>query len=112
MEAKGVFMNLFPSERAAIDEVISRTRSGLPSVRAISVFGSRARGASAPESDLDIALHVDGERRSETSREVAGALEDLFAEYGFLSISTVFDRGVDPLRDAIKSEEVVQWKRG
>ena len=104
-------MNLFPSERAAINEVISRTRSDLPSVCAVSVFGSRARGSSAPGSDLDLALHVDGERRPETSREVVEALSDLFADFGFLSISTVYDRGVDPLRDSIRSEEVIQWRR-
>lgn len=104
-------MNLFPSERDAITEVVARTRIKLPFVNAVSVFGSRARGSSVEGSDLDLALHVSGSRTSETSRQVVKAMQDLFAEYGFLSISTVYDRGVDPLRDSIKAEEVIQWRR-
>lgn len=105
-------MNLFPSEREAITEVIVRTRTELPFVNAVSVFGSRARGSSLEGSDLDLALHVSGARRPEISGQVIKAMRDLFAEYGFLSVSTVYDQGADPLRDSIKTEEVIQWRRG
>lgn len=104
-------MKLFPSELAAIREVSARARDRLPFVNAVSVFGSRARGGSLPGSDLDVAIHIDAERDPELSRHVAEVIGDLFAEYGFLSISTVYDKGADPLRDAIASEEVAQWTR-
>lgn len=53
------------SERAAIDEFVSRTRALLGAgLREVRLFGSRARGEGHEDSDVDIALIVaDGTRQ-------------------------------------------------
>jgi hypothetical protein len=48
---------LTPAERRLLDAFLARLHAAAPgAVTAVRVFGSRARGTSTPESDLDVAV--------------------------------------------------------
>lgn len=71
------FMHLSPLENLLIDRIAARLPSG---VAEVIVFGSRARGRSGPESDLDVALVVEGGwsgNQRAFERAVAGLAFDL-----------------------------------
>lgn len=54
---------LTPRESEALGEFTDRIRAGLGSnLRDLRLFGSKARNESAPDSDLDVLIVVDGDR--------------------------------------------------
>lgn len=74
------FMRLSPLENLLIDRLAGRLP---PGVAEVFVFGSRARGRSGPDSDLDVALVIEdgwsGDQRA-FERAVAGLAFDLADE--------------------------------
>jgi len=54
---------LSPAEACLLNGFVARLLAAAPTgaVRAVRVFGSRARGASGPNSDLDVAVEVSAE---------------------------------------------------
>lgn len=58
------------------DPLIHELRQGLPTLLAIYAFGSRATGEAGPESDLDMAVLVEGRVAPLALWELAGALAE------------------------------------
>jgi predicted nucleotidyltransferase len=70
---------LSPSEEALLREFVARLLAAAPAgaIRAVRVFGSRARGESGPDSDLDVAVELrEGADRASLHRLAADAAFD------------------------------------
>jgi predicted nucleotidyltransferase len=64
-----------PLEHAILARLVDAL-AGLP-VLSVSVFGSRARGHSSADSDLDVAVRLDSERSCEVEARLAALAESL-----------------------------------
>lgn len=59
------------------DTILDTLQAGLPGLLSVHAFGSRIRGHAGPESDLDIAVLVEGYADPLTLFDLSGALADL-----------------------------------
>ena len=86
----------------ALDEQILRVTEDMPGISVLVVFGSRARGAHRPDSDLDVAVLPDTEdsrTRWRLQSSLAAALADLAPE-GRVDV-VLLDEAPDTLRQRI-----------
>ncbi|MBF0310452.1 MAG: nucleotidyltransferase domain-containing protein [Magnetococcales bacterium] len=60
-----------------MQDIIPYLRDKLPTLLAIYAFGSRVSGTAGPESDLDLAVLVEGKTDAVTLWHLAGALADI-----------------------------------
>lgn len=113
---KALPAHLTAAERQALAALAARMGRIDPRVRALELFGSRARGDSRWDSDLDVAVRVRGRRDAALEARIVAA----FAEVewstpfeGALRISplVLFDqRPQAPLAAAIAKEGIPVWK--
>jgi len=102
---------LTPLETSLIDTLAKRL-SGWPQAAEILVFGSRARGASHAESDLDLAIRFNVPRDRELERELASIAADLneapHLPPGFCDVVPIFsDEANTPLARSVAREGFV-----
>lgn len=74
---------LTPAERRLVDRFVETLRQRLPdgALRSVTLFGSRARGASREASDIDVAIEVAPEVAPLSARRAAAdAAHDAMAE--------------------------------
>ena len=92
-------MILAPSIAAAVSTFAARVRTAFGArVREIVVFGSHARAAANPDSDVDVAVVVDGLRGAE-ARRIAHLAGDILTERDVLvSAFAVSTARMDELR--------------
>jgi predicted nucleotidyltransferase len=77
-------------EQAAVGEYLAHIRDAFPGrILSVTLFGSKARGDSDPESDLDLLLVVDGESRQFRS-QLWRIASDVSLEYGLVISVRVF----------------------
>ena len=75
---------LFPREQKAIDAFVTRLRERYPDrISEIILFGSKARGDSGPESDIDI-LVVASTEHWRFRHAISDLASDVSLEYGVL----------------------------
>jgi uncharacterized protein len=88
-----------PSIHAAVSAFAAAVRARYGArVRALTVFGSHARGEATPESDVDVAIVIDDMTSSE-GREVAYLAGDILTEHGVLiSAFAISTARMDELR--------------
>lgn len=108
---------LTPGEQDVLRRFCARLGK-LPSLpRSVAVFGSRAKGGSHAQSDLDVAVLADGmrERSFETalSAIALGAQKPYWlGEYGISLRPVAFYRGESPaFLDAIRNDWEIVWTR-
>jgi predicted nucleotidyltransferase len=87
----------------ALDDEITRRATSIPGISSLLVFGSRARGAGRPDSDLDVAVLPgvgdDPQARRELQTRLAVALAELAPEG---RVDVVFlDEASDLLRQRV-----------
>lgn len=73
-------IQLSSPERKAILEA-GRALKGNPQVRQVMLFGSKARGESLPQSDIDLLILADGPVISQLRREVSDCLARINLAY-------------------------------
>ena len=109
---------LSPAEETLLRRFLDRLLAAAPpgSVRAVRVFGSRARGASGPHSDLDVAVEVTeaADRRHLSDLAADAAWEAMWerdlVELGLAPI--VLPPGpAQGLRAAILRDGLTLWER-
>jgi hypothetical protein len=108
--------HLSDAERMALQALADRLSALDPRVESLRLFGSRARGDSGPDSDLDLAVHVRGRRAPALERRIVAA----FAEVewgapleGALRLSPLVRFGAGPraaIDARIEAEGVPVWK--
>jgi len=104
-------------ERGALEALTPRIAASSPKTERIVLFGSRARGRSDENSDLDLAVIVRGGRDPAFEARAHDAVSDIAWSPpldGALRISPAFlytrgSRG--PLARAVAEEGIVLWKR-
>jgi predicted nucleotidyltransferase len=87
-------------ERAAVGEYLARIRDLFPGrILSVTLFGSKARGDSDPESDVDLLLVVDAESRQFRS-QLWRIASDVSLEYGMVISVRIFaqDRWAETCR--------------
>ena len=108
---------LSPAEDALLRDFVERLLAALPpgEIAAVRVFGSRARGDSRPDSDLDVAVELrsDGPGLTGLRRLVTDLAEDAMAA------REAWDLGLSPvvlppgprtgLRDAVARDGIDLW---
>jgi predicted nucleotidyltransferase len=74
-----------PSDREAAEAFVSKLR-GRYDISEVIAFGSRVRGENRPDSDLDLAIVLKGDRRDllDTRLDMAGTAFDVLLETGVL----------------------------
>ena len=81
--------NLADDEKQAIQEFKDKIISLYPNrVSLIELFGSKARGSSSKESDIDILLLIDKDNM-QTSWDISKLESELLLKYGVLISSTI-----------------------
>ena len=115
------YMNILsPTETDILDRLAAAIQKGYPKADSIIVFGSRARGTSHEESDLDVAILLNTKRvRMEDWDSVWnikwGVLEQLDAEEFPLSLMLIpkdqYARATTGVELAIKKEGIPIWHR-
>ncbi len=104
-------------ERPLLAALVARLAPASAFIRAIVLFGSRARGRSTPESDLDVAVRVAGRRdRKLEDRIVAIAAEEQWRSpfEGVLRLSPLVIFEGEPatsLGRTLDREGIVLWSR-
>lgn len=110
---------LSPAEEALLRDYVARLLAAAPPdvIAAVRVFGSRARGASGPDSDLDVAIELrDGADR----RRLHALAADL--AFDAMEARDAHDLGLAPvvlppgprtgLRDAVARDGIDVWRAG
>jgi predicted nucleotidyltransferase len=95
----------YSSAMESLDREIIEAIEPLPAVSALVVFGSRARGTSRPDSDLDVAIlpaSPDSSERRHLQARAAAALAHLAPE-GKVDV-VILDEATDVLRQRILSQ--------
>ncbi len=103
---------LGPLERYVVGKLVEKVKD-LP-VERIVLFGSRARGVFCSESDVDIALFYEVERKGEVS--VEDPVLDVLFEEGLLDKVAInhvrlFKGEKSGLRDNVERDGKLLWKR-
>lgn len=111
-------LSLSPTEEKVIELFINTLESKLPEATKIILFGSRARGSSNEESDLDIAIVVKDKVKKglwEKLWEIKWeTLERLLLEEFPLSLFPLTEEEMNlntPIIEEIKKEGVILWQR-
>jgi predicted nucleotidyltransferase len=82
--------HLTTTERAALSEYLARIRDRFPGrILSATLFGSKARGDSDPESDIDLLVVVDAESRQFRS-QLWRIASDVSLDYGLVISVRVF----------------------
>lgn len=108
---------LTPLEQQIVFQ-IARQAEAEPSAVGVWVFGSRARGASTEDSDLDIAVEFAAAEapplRDWLERVRRAAEEPVVDQWpGFVNLVGLYADDIDPrLAWQVRSEGVVVWRRG
>jgi len=108
--------HLSDAERIALQMLAARLAALDAGIDSLWLFGSRARGDSGPDSDLDLAVRVRGRRDAELERRIVGAFADVEWSRpleGALRLSPLVRFSAEPraaLDASIGAEGVVLWK--
>lgn len=112
----GMAHRLSPSEEALLARYRERLLAAAPkgTVKAIIVFGSRARGKSGPNSDLDVAVMISPEADRLAMRRLATDIGyDLSEEMDLLELGlaplAIPTEPRQPLHNAIDRDGIVLW---
>jgi predicted nucleotidyltransferase len=98
-------VKLCADESAALDALRSRLRARFGArLRELTLFGSRARGEGHEDSDLDVAVVIDGLTSAE-GREIAWCCGDLLTEHGVI-VST-FAVSLERMEELRRSERLI-----
>ena len=107
---------LTPLEASIVDRV-ARQAKAQPAADAVWVFGSRARGASTEDSDLDVAVEFSSAESAglrdwldRVRRDAESAVVDQWP--GFVNLVGLYSAEPDPrLAERVHSEGLVLWRR-
>jgi predicted nucleotidyltransferase len=111
---------LTPREQQVLEAFLSRTRrlSEATRIAAVVLFGSRARGDSHQDSDLDVAVFCDGSRDRPLERQILDAAIEVMDELDALEIKlrpvALFagqSAHTTRLRHSIQREGIPLWER-
>lgn len=109
-------INLHYYERKGLEGIIAHLARKFPSIRKIILYGSKARGEFAEDSDLDLLFITAGE----LPRSVKFEISDVIYNYELdndIVVSAVFvpeadfERKVSLLLKSVKREGIVLWSR-
>jgi predicted nucleotidyltransferase len=108
---------LSPAEEVLLRLFVERLLAAAPpgAIASVRVFGSRARGDSGPESDLDVAVELaDAVHRPEIHRLAAGLAYDVMEErdaFGLALAPLVLAPGPETgVRSAIARDGIDVWR--
>jgi predicted nucleotidyltransferase len=101
---------LTPFERKLVDATV-RALADQPRLRALRVFGSRARGRARANSDLDIAVVFDGDYDQTAAQRVADVQAEAGTESPVQLVPVFEDEPPSLLRSALAREGVTVWTR-
>jgi predicted nucleotidyltransferase len=102
---------------ASITSLITRAAGAQPTATVVWLFGSRARGASTEDSDLDIAVEFSAPETAalrawieRIRREAEAPIADQWP--GFVNLIGLYAEGVDQrLARRIRAEGIAVWRR-
>jgi len=104
-------------ERPLLTALAARLAAASPRIRAIVLFGSRARGRSTPESDLDVAVLVAGRRDPKLEDRIVAIAADVQWRAPFdgaLGLSPLVVFSGEPagaIRRTLDREGITLWTR-
>lgn len=104
--------HLTPFERARLEELLARLMTE-PRLARVVVFGSRARGRSRADSDLDLAVYFKSPRSRELERwlDAQAAPDDHPDAPGLQLVPFFTDEPPSRLDSALKREGIVLWTK-
>lgn len=108
--------HLSDAERAAVLALAQRLARLEPRIASLRLFGSRARGDSRADSDLDLAVAVRGRRDALLERNIVAAFADVEWNApleGALRISPLVRFSAEPraaIDERIDAESLLLWK--
>lgn len=104
-------------ERRLLAAFVARLAAESARIGGVALFGSRARAQSTPESDIDVAVLVDGERERKLEDRIVALAADLQWQppyEGLLRLSPLAVFAAEPagaLRRTLAREGITLWTR-